>query len=155
MNSSKESGFRTFIFDAPPEYEEMIQKLEGDVRKHIRTQNQLKLHIESLQQKQETAEKKETEQLSEIQELKLETKMLKQSLNDARQEESIKVSELTQEYEEKLEAAHSQMRQMQMNLSQNMVCTSKNISFGAQEDHCNTSTPTIRTNCGPGLTTEN
>lgn len=37
MNSSKESGFRTFIFDAPPEYEEMIQKLEGDVRKHIRT----------------------------------------------------------------------------------------------------------------------
>lgn len=80
--------------------------------------------------------------------------MLKSALKEAKREESVKISEMTQEYEEKLEAAHAQMRQMQMNLSQNMVCTSKNLSFGAQEDHCNTSTPTIRTHCGPGLTSE-
>ena len=37
LNSSKESGFRTFLFDPPQEYEDMICKLESDVRKHIRT----------------------------------------------------------------------------------------------------------------------
>lgn len=42
-----ENEFSTFIADPPEEYEEVIQKLELDVRKHIRTQNQLKLHIES------------------------------------------------------------------------------------------------------------
>ena len=30
------------------EYEKMIQKLEADVRTHIRTEQQLKLHIEGL-----------------------------------------------------------------------------------------------------------
>jgi hypothetical protein len=31
------------------QYEQMIQQLEGEVRTHIRTEQQLKLHIESLQ----------------------------------------------------------------------------------------------------------
>ena len=35
MNSSKESGFKTFLFEPPQEYEDMICKLEADVRKHI------------------------------------------------------------------------------------------------------------------------
>lgn len=30
----------------PVEYEECLQKLENDVRKHIRTEQQLKLHVE-------------------------------------------------------------------------------------------------------------
>lgn len=38
--------------DGPPkEYEEAIQKLEGDVRMHIRVEQQMRLHIENLQQK--------------------------------------------------------------------------------------------------------
>ena len=44
-------SLKTFALEPPMEYEEIIQKLEGDVRKHIRIQNQLKLHIESLQSK--------------------------------------------------------------------------------------------------------
>ncbi len=32
-------------------YEEMIQRLEADVRNHIRVEQQLKIHIESLQYK--------------------------------------------------------------------------------------------------------
>lgn len=32
----------------PEEYEKVIQKLEGDVRGHIRVEQQLKLHIESV-----------------------------------------------------------------------------------------------------------
>jgi len=31
------------------QYEQLIQQLEGEVRMHIRTEQQLKLHIESLQ----------------------------------------------------------------------------------------------------------
>ena len=42
-------SLQTFALEPPMEYEEIIQKLEGDIRKHIRIQNQLKLHIESLQ----------------------------------------------------------------------------------------------------------
>lgn len=34
----------------PREYEKQIQKLEGDVRTHIRVEQQLKLHIEGMQQ---------------------------------------------------------------------------------------------------------
>lgn len=32
------------------EYEKLIQQLEGEVRSHIRTEQQLKLHIETMQQ---------------------------------------------------------------------------------------------------------
>ena len=38
--------------------ERMLQKLEGDVRQHIRVEQQLKLHIESVQEKLEEEEKK-------------------------------------------------------------------------------------------------
>lgn len=33
----------------PKEYEEIIQALEGDIRKHIRIEQQLKLHIETVE----------------------------------------------------------------------------------------------------------
>jgi hypothetical protein len=36
----------------------MLQKLEADVRQHIRIEQQLKLHIESMQEKVEDDEKK-------------------------------------------------------------------------------------------------
>ena len=39
------------------EYEKMVQKLEGDVRNHIRIEQQLKLHIETIQNKLEDYEK--------------------------------------------------------------------------------------------------
>lgn len=34
--------------DLSNEFEKMVQKLESDVRSHIRTEQQLKLHIETL-----------------------------------------------------------------------------------------------------------
>lgn len=37
----------------PAIYEKMIQDLESDVRKHIRIQQQLKLHIESMEDEME------------------------------------------------------------------------------------------------------
>lgn len=43
--------------DVPNDYEQMIQKLEGDVRNHIRIEQQLKLHIESIQNKLEELER--------------------------------------------------------------------------------------------------
>jgi len=52
-------SLQTFALEPPMEYEEIIQKLEGDIRKHIRIQNQLKLHIETLQAKVEDKNKEE------------------------------------------------------------------------------------------------
>jgi DNA polymerase III delta prime subunit len=46
--------------DPPQDYEELIQKYEGDIRKHIRIEQQMKLHSESLQQKLEDKEKEIT-----------------------------------------------------------------------------------------------
>ena len=43
--------------DLNVEYEKVIQKLEADVRTHIRVQQQLKLHIETLSQKIEDYER--------------------------------------------------------------------------------------------------
>ena len=45
------------VLDVPNDYEQMIQKLEGDVRNHIRIEQQLKLHIESIQNKLEELER--------------------------------------------------------------------------------------------------
>lgn len=53
--------------DGPPkEYEEAIQKLEGDVRMHIRVEQQMRLHIENLQQKIEDIEKANNSNISKI-----------------------------------------------------------------------------------------
>lgn len=46
-----------FSTEPPQDYEEVIQKFEGDIRKHIRIEQQMKLHSESLQQKIEDKDK--------------------------------------------------------------------------------------------------
>jgi hypothetical protein len=43
-------------FEPPKEYEKLIQKLEADVRTHIRVEQQLKLHIETVHNKLEELE---------------------------------------------------------------------------------------------------
>ena len=55
----------------PEMYEKLIQDLEADVRKHIRIQQQLKLHIESVEDRVEEVEL-ENEQL--LKDYKLTTK---------------------------------------------------------------------------------
>ena len=42
--------------EAPNNYEKLIQKLEADVRSHISVEQQLKLYVESYQQKLEEEE---------------------------------------------------------------------------------------------------
>lgn len=53
INSSMRSQTSSLITSSregpPREYEEIIQTLEGDVRKHIRIEQQLKLHIETVE----------------------------------------------------------------------------------------------------------
>ena len=51
------SSLEQFKDGPPKEYEEAIQKLEGDVRMHIRVEQQMRLHIENLQQKIEDIER--------------------------------------------------------------------------------------------------
>ena len=45
-------------YEPPKEYEKVIQKLEADVRNHIRVEQQLKLHIETVHNKLEELEAK-------------------------------------------------------------------------------------------------
>ena len=45
------------IDEAPSEYESMLQKYEAEVRNHIKIEQQLKLHIECVQDKLEDQEK--------------------------------------------------------------------------------------------------
>lgn len=53
------SSCESFVsLDEPPkDYEVMLQKYEAEVRNHIKIEQQLKLHIECLQDKLEDAEK--------------------------------------------------------------------------------------------------
>jgi predicted RNase H-like nuclease (RuvC/YqgF family) len=54
--SSKVEGSQ---LSCPKIYEEIIQKLEADIRKHIRIEHQLKLHIESTEDRIEELEREQ------------------------------------------------------------------------------------------------
>ena len=55
--SAQASSRGEFPTEAPKGYEQMLQKLEEEVRGHIRVEQQLKLHIDNLQSKMEDDEK--------------------------------------------------------------------------------------------------
>lgn len=80
---------RTSMTHAPTIYEELIQKYEGDIRNHIRIEQQMKLHSDSVINKLEDKEKqcdKIVEQLEkqqhkfkkEAEHLKIETKVIRE-----------------------------------------------------------------------------
>ena len=50
-------------------YEEIMRNLEADIRKHIRIEHQLKLHIESVEDRVEELEKEQGQFESKIREL--------------------------------------------------------------------------------------
>jgi hypothetical protein len=79
------SSLEQFKEGPPHEYEEAIQKLEGDVRMHIRVEQQMRLHIENLQQKIEDTERENDSNSRKIKtenrELKTEKKKLSELLN--------------------------------------------------------------------------
>lgn len=67
---------RSLIDEPPRVYEEMLQGLEADVRKHIRIEQQLKLHIESVESKLEELERENSKFIQETKSLK---KLLKRA----------------------------------------------------------------------------
>lgn len=71
--------------DCPPVYEEIIQGLEADVRKHIRIEHQLKLHIESVEDRVEELER-ELDRLDEKSESRAldELRLLKEQMASER-----------------------------------------------------------------------
>ncbi len=56
------------VADPQKDYEQMLQKLEAETRNHIRVEQQLKLHIESIQSKldETEAQQKPTKLLTEV-----------------------------------------------------------------------------------------
>jgi FtsZ-binding cell division protein ZapB len=84
------------------EYEEIIQKLEADIRKHIRIQNQLKLHIESLQGKVDENEKEGMVKNKEFEDLVEGNKKLKQSLIDIDRRKEDEIKSLKEEHQSEI-----------------------------------------------------
>lgn len=64
------------------QFEVMLQKLEAEVRGHIRVEHQLKLHIETSQIQTETLETEKSKQLTEIKDLQEKVKNLIKAKND-------------------------------------------------------------------------
>jgi chromosome segregation ATPase len=53
--------------DGPPKvYEDIMRQLEADIRKHIRIEHQLKLHIESVEDRVEELEREQEQLLKKI-----------------------------------------------------------------------------------------
>ena len=52
--------------EPPKDYESMLQKLEAEVRNHIRVEQQLKLHIETMQGKMEEYETQLNNHLNKV-----------------------------------------------------------------------------------------
>ena len=70
----------TSIEGPPKVYEEIMRQLEADIRKHIRIEHQLKLHIESVEDRVEELEREQEENeksLAEVDELKKQIENLK------------------------------------------------------------------------------
>ncbi len=55
--------------EPPKEYEQLLQKLEAEVRSHIRVEQQLKLHIETQQFQLDDLEKCKREQALQLKQL--------------------------------------------------------------------------------------
>ena len=60
----------------PRQYEEMITKLESDIRAHIALENQMRIHIENLSNKIEEDERDKVDKEKELQEVKREKRRL-------------------------------------------------------------------------------
>lgn len=59
------------------QFEKMLQKLEAEIRNHIRTEHELKLHIETTQNTLEDLKHQNTKQVSEIKDLQSKLKLFK------------------------------------------------------------------------------
>jgi len=70
-------------------YEQMVQKLEAEVRNHIRIEQQLKLHIETVQEKSEEFEKKYHESQKTMEEMRLDNKTLIKAIKKKDDETSL------------------------------------------------------------------
>lgn len=77
-----ESGLAASARVVPKDYEEIIQKLEGDVRSHIRVEQQMRLHIENIQDKLEHADRARDKTKSQYKEEMQEVKREKRRLDD-------------------------------------------------------------------------
>ena len=101
QNNSENSLSQISKEELATEYESMIQKLELEVRSHIRLEQQLKLHLDSFQGKMEEYEKSEDNYKKTIQKLNDEIKQLKTEIKHIQSENS-ELKEKNESLEEKL-----------------------------------------------------
>ena len=86
---------------APTLYEELIQKYEGDIRNHIRIEQQMKLHSDSVINKLEDKEKQYDKVFDKLKSLKTDCEHLRIEIKIIREEN--KSEELKNALETKIE----------------------------------------------------
>mmetsp|Transcript_15144 Transcript_15144/g.13287 ORF Transcript_15144/g.13287 Transcript_15144/m.13287 type:complete len:174 (+) Transcript_15144:338-859(+) len=111
---------RTSLTHAPTIYEELIQKYEGDIRNHIRIEQQMKLHSDSVLNKLEDKEKQYDKTLAGIKKqenkfrdlevtIKMEAKVIK--------EENLALKRALENKIEKILNLESNLKESGMNFS--------------------------------------
>eukprot|EP00347_Sterkiella_histriomuscorum_P022304 403330954 len=115
----------------PASYEKMIIKLEGDIRNHIRVEQQLKLHIESIQAQLEELQKqnedKQDHEITEVSTLKQimqeqEKQIIKLQLDIQEKDKPLKEkTSIIQKLEEKLKNLESKYQEEIQTLKQEIL----------------------------------
>lgn len=105
-------SFQTFNLEPPMEYEEIIQKLEADIRKHIRIQNQLKLHIESLQAKVDEKEKADGSKDRMIEELEQSNSKLKHRMIELDRKKQDQIKQVKEQSDQEIKKLNEKIQKL-------------------------------------------
>lgn len=124
--SSRQSNFSSL--DPPPRaYEEIMRQLEADIRKHIRIEHQLKLHIETVEDRVEELEREQEKQLpllSRLEELVSLKNTLQTKLSQKEQE--------TLEAKAQVEGMKEQVTKAKKEVSQAVLAKNEAVNMNKQ-----------------------
>ena len=133
-NDISESGSEFGKGDRGNEYEQMLQKYEAEVRNHIKIEQQLKLHIECVQDKLDDHEKlikkEQDSKLNEKSEVKQELERYKELLNLREKEitqlktKEVNYKKMEETYKKKLTLMDNEKKE----LSQMLIKAQRNVS---------------------------
>ena len=121
--------------DLPPkEYEQQLQQYEAEVRNHIKVEQQLKLHIEVLNEKIEEFDKEKEEIRQQLaQEFKDNERKLKEKLKgilDQKQSEIARINKELQIAQAQVKQSNNQLNLVMNELQSQQIDGDQQIQFG-------------------------
>jgi chromosome segregation ATPase len=114
----------TSIDEPPSDYEKMLQKYEAEVRNHIKIEQQLKLHIECVQDKLEETEKLMKKQTVEQDSANNASMQAVQDLTRYKDALALREKEI-----EQMKASASQWRKAESDLKAKLAAAEKDLKL--------------------------